>query len=131
MKGSFEPTEAKCNWQEWFLMPAGCTGRRPTAIAANPEGLYSIVTVDDDYNIMVQRVRRGPAGKVAACNGTGQGKYYIRTPYPEVREAFQNLGKHEEADLTTHPFSLSARQLDELLKRQLLARYILKIKGGA
>ena len=73
---------------------------------------------------------RDTAGKVAACNGTGQGKYYIRTPYPEVREAFQNLGKHEEAEIH-RPAQLSARQLDELLKRQLLARYILKIKGGA
>ena len=129
LDGGFETTEAKCNWQEWFLMPAGCSARRPTAIAADPEGLYSIVTVDDDYNIIVQRCG-ATAGKVAACNGTGQGKYYIRTPYPEVREAFQNLGKHEEADLTTHQLNLSTRHLDELLKRQLLSQYILKIKGA-
>ena len=128
LDGGFETTEAKCNWQEWFLMPAGCSALRPTAIAADPEGLYSIVTVDDDYNIIVQRRARPPGKWPPATDGTGQVLH--PQPYPEVREAFQNLGKHEEADLTTHQLNLSTRHLDELLKRQLLSQYILNIKGA-
>ena len=130
IEGGFETTEAKCNWQEWFLMPAGCTGRRPTAIAADPEGLYSIVTVDDDYNIIVQRRRRDrrESGRLQR-DGTGQVLHPHTLPrsqggFPKPRQARGGRSDHA-------PASLSARQLDELLKRQLLARYILKIKGGA
>ena len=129
LNGAFATTKAKCNWQEWFLLPDGCVGRRPTEMTSDPDGLYSIVTLDDNYNIVVQRCG-GSAGKVTTCNGTGEGKYYIRSRYPEVVQAFRNLGKHEAADLTTHQCSLSARLLHELLERQLLSQYVCQIKGA-
>jgi hypothetical protein len=129
LTNSFATTKAKCNWQEWFLLAEDCVGRRPTEASADPDGLYSLVTVDDQYHIVVQRCG-GSAGRVTTCNGTGQGKYYIRSPYPAVVQAFRHLGRHEEADLTTHQYSLSARMLHELLERQLLAQYIAQIKGA-
>ncbi len=128
LDGSFETTKAKCNWQEWFLLPEGCKGRRPTETTPDPDGLYSIVTHDDKYNIVVQRCG-GSAGRVTTCNGTGQGKYYIRSKYPEVVAAFKDLGKHEEADLSTHQPSLSARLLHELVLRRILSNHISAIKG--
>ena len=125
---AFATTKAKCNWQEWFLMPDGHTGRRPTETTPDPDGLYSIVTLDDNYHLVIQRCG-GSAGKVTRCNGTGEGKYYIHSRYPEVLQAFHNLGKHEAAALTTHQCSLSARLLHELLERQLLHQYVSEIKG--
>jgi hypothetical protein len=127
LEGGFSTTKAKCNWQEWFLLPEGCTGRRPTEVSADPEGLYTLVSVGENHNIVIQRCG-GSAGRVTTCNGTGQGKYYIRSPYPDVVRAFKNLGKHEESDLTTHQYSLSGRMLHQLLERQLLRQYITKIK---
>ena len=129
LDGAFATTKAKCNWQEWFLMPEGHTGRRPTETTPDPDGLYNIVTLDDNYHLVIQRCG-GSAGKVTHCNGTGEGKYYIRSRYPEVLQAFRNLGKHEVADLTTHQRSLSARLLHELLERQLLHQYVSQIKGA-
>ena len=58
LDGAFATTKAKCNWQEWFLMPEGHTGRRPTETTPDPDGLYSIVTLDDNYHLVIQRVRR-------------------------------------------------------------------------
>ena len=127
--GGFDTTKAKCNWQEWFLLAEGA-GRRPTEKSYDPDGLYSLVSVDDKYNVVIQRCG-GSAGRVTTCNGTGQGKYYVRSPHPEVVEAFRHLGKHEEADLTTHQLSLSGRMLHDLLERQLLQQTIKKIKESA
>lgn len=129
LKGGFETTKARCNWQEWFLLPEDCIGRRPTEKYFDPNDLYSFVSVDEKYNIVIQRCG-GSAGRMTMCNGTGQGKYYIRSCYPEVIEAFRHLGNHEEADLTTHQLSLSARMIHELLERQLLKQYISQIKGN-
>lgn len=127
LDGAFITTKAKCNWQEWFLTPEGYVGRRPTETTPDPDGLYSIVSLDDNYQIVIQRCG-GSAGRVTTCNGTGEGKYYIRSRYPDVVRAFRNLGKHEEADLTTHQCSLSIRLLHELLERQLLSQYKSQIK---
>ncbi len=128
LSDSFETTKAKCNWQEWYLLPEGCQGRRPTEATADPDGLYSIVSLGEAHDIVIQRCG-GSAGRVTTCNGTGQGKYYIRSPYHEVVAAFQALGKHEEAGLTTHQPSLSARLLHELVLRRLLSNHIASIKG--
>ncbi len=126
---SFETTKAKCNWQEWFLLAEGCKGRRPTETTPDPEGLYSIVNVGDKHDIVIQRCG-GSAGRVTTCHGTGQGQDYSRRPYREVVAAFKNLGKHEEADLSTHQPSLSARLLHDLVLRPLLTNHVSSIKGA-
>lgn len=128
--GGFATTKAKCNWQEWFLLPEGCQGRRPTETSPDPDGLYSLVSVGEDCQVVIQRCG-GSAGRVTKCNGSGEGKYYVRSRYPEVVSAFHTLGKHEEADLTTHQCSLSARMLHDLLERQLLQQYHSQIKSNA
>lgn len=125
--GCFSSTKAKCNWQEWFRLPQGQTGYRPKVTEPDTKGLYTVVDVNDEHDIVLQRCG-GTAGRVTTCNGTGQGKYYIRSPYPEVVLAFSQLGEHEGADLTTHQKSLSARMLHELLERSLLDQYIQQIK---
>ena len=129
LSDSFETTKARCNWQEWFLLAEGCKGRRPTEATPDPEGLYSIVNVGDKHDIVIQRCG-GSAGRVTTCNGTGQGKYYIRSPYRKVLAAFKNLGKHEKAALTTHQPSLSAGLLHDLLCRSLLSNHISNIKSA-
>ena len=130
LDGGFTTTKAKCNWQEWFLLPEGCGGRRPSETAPDTGGLYSIVTLDDRYNLVIQRCG-GSAGKVTSCNGTGEGKWYIHSRYPDVLAAFKNLSRHRQAELTTHQNSLSARMLHDMLERALLTQYISKIQGDA
>ncbi len=127
LDGGFSTTKAKCNWQEWFLLPEGCRGYRPSDTIPDADGLYEIVSIDDRYNIVIQRCG-GTAGRITRCNGTGEGKYYIRSRYPEVLQAFQNLPKHREAGLTTHQNSLSARMLHELLEQSLLNQFVSRIK---
>jgi predicted RNA methylase len=130
LPNSFITTKAKCNWQEWVLLPEGCTGYRPKEAEPDTKGLYEIVSYGDRYNIVIQRCG-GSAGKITRCNGTGEGKYYIRSQYPEVLQAFHNLPRHKEADLTTHQNSLSARMLHELLEQSLLNQYVSQIRNGA
>lgn len=128
LRTGFSTTKAKCQWQEWFRLPEGLTGRRPSDGDADTQGLYELVSVGDKHNLVIQRCG-GSAGRVTQCNGTGEGKYYIRSPYPEVLRAFRKLPKHERADLTTHQSSLSGRLLHELVERSLLQQYISDIKA--
>jgi predicted RNA methylase len=108
----FSDTKAKCNWQEWFLLPEG-TGPRPTELEVNTLGLYELVDKNEPHDVVVQRCGV-TAGRVTDCNGTGEGKYYVRSSYPQVIEAFKHLGKHPLANKTTHQPSLSARLLHDL-----------------
>lgn len=124
----FTTTKAKCQWQEWFCLPEGAKGYRPSDRGADSQGLYSIVSINDKHDLVIQRCG-GSAGRVTECNGTGEGKYYIRSCYPEVLRAFQGLPSDERANLTTHQSSLSVQLLHELLERSLLQQYISKIKG--
>ena len=130
INGSFDTTKAKCNWQEWIVLPKGQRGYRPKDGVTDRQGLYEIVPLGEDHDLVIQRCG-GSAGRVTTCNRTGQGKYYIRTRYPAVRRAFKNLSTHAAANLTTHQDSLSARMLHELLERSLLSQYIRTIKGEA
>jgi hypothetical protein len=127
LPNSFITTKAKCNWQEWVLLPDGGSGYRPKTIEPDTKGLYEIVSRDDCYNLVIQRCG-GSAGRITKCNRTGEGKYYIRSHYAEVLNAFQNLPQHREANLTTHQNSLSARMLHELLEQSLLNQYVSYIK---
>ena len=126
--GGFTTTNAKCNWQEWFVLPEGCRGRRPSEAAPDAQGLYSIVSLDGDYNLVIQRCG-ARAGKPTICNGTGKGKWYIPAGHPEVLAAFRSLPHDARSELTTHQKSLSARMLHDLLERSLLDQYISQIKG--
>ena len=126
--GGFTTTKAKCNWQEWFVLPEGCRGRRPSEAAPDTQGLYSVVSLDRDYNLVIQRCGAG-AGKPTTCNGTGEGKWYIRSRYPQVLDAFRSLPHDARSELTTHQKSISARMLHDLLERSLLSQYISQIKG--
>ena len=123
----FTTTKAKCQWQEWFRLPEGSKGYRPGDRGADSQGLYSIVSIKDKRDLVIQRCG-GSAGRVTECNGTGEGKYYIRSCYPKVLHAFRNLPSDERANLTTHQSSLSVRLLHELLERSLLQQYISEIK---
>jgi predicted RNA methylase len=123
---NFVGTDAKCQWQEWFLLADGC-GRRPTEIAFDTQGLYELVSAKDASDIVIQRVG-GNAGSVVSGAGAACNKYFIRSPYPEVIRAFRNLGKHPEADLTTNQKSLSTRMLHELFKEQFIKQYTTEIK---
>lgn len=122
----FETTKAKCQWQEWHRLPEGQKSERMPEGLVDNRGLYATVHVDDRYDLVIQRCG-GSAGKVTKCNKTGQGKYYIRSQYPEVIRAFKTLKQHEEAHLTTHQLSLSERMLHEMLERSLLQNYIEQI----
>jgi len=110
--GAFSDTNTRCNWQEWFLLPEG-QGMRPVDPPVDTLGLYSLVTKDDKYDVVIQRCG-GSAGTVTTCNGTGEGKYYIATRHPDVLEAFKNLGKHPLALQAAQQPTLSARLLHEL-----------------
>ncbi len=124
----FLTTKAKCNWQEWFVLQEGSIALRPKSIKPDCQGLYEIVSKDDKHDIVIQRCGGG-AGRLTSCNGTGQGKYYIRSHYPQVLTAFHELKLHEHANLTTHQNSLSALLLDVMLKRALLKNHISQIQG--
>lgn len=112
--GVFSDTWAKCNWQEWFLLPEG-EGIRPPELDADTLGLYELVDKSEPHDVVVQRCGV-TAGTITKCNGTGQGKYYIRSPYPQVIEVFRHLGKHPLADKTTQQPSLSAHLLHDLFQ---------------
>lgn len=111
--GGFSDTKAKCNWQEWFLLPDGSAGKRSVDLEVDTLGLYEFVDKGERYDLIVQRCG-GSAGRVTHCNRTGEGKYYIRSHYPAVIEAFRHLGTHPQADKSTHQPTLSARLLHEL-----------------
>jgi predicted RNA methylase len=128
--GSFDTTRAKCNWQEWIVLPEGLQGHRPSENTVDVRGLYELVPKDGRHDLVIQRCGMS-AGRVTKCNGSGQGKYYIRSRYREVLEAFRNLPRHEEASLTTHQDSLSTRLLHELLERALLNQFVSSIKGSS
>ena len=128
IEDGFATTKAKCNWQEWFVFPEGSFAFRPQSVKADQQGLYEIVSKDEFHNLVIQRCGGG-AGRVTTCNGTGQGKYYIRSKYRDVLGAFRKLKLHEHANLTTHQNSLSALLLDEMFKRALLKQHISDIKG--
>ena len=123
----FDTTRAKCNWQEWIVLPEGRKGRRPVEDNVDTRELYELVHSMDRHDLVIQRCGM-TAGRVTTCNGTGQGKYYIRSRYREVVEAFRNLPRHEQASLTTHQDSLSPRMLHELLERALLSQFVSNIK---
>jgi hypothetical protein len=125
----FDTTRAKCNWQEWIVLPDGQKGHRPSEDTVDTSGLYELVEASDRHDLVIQRCGMS-AGRVTRCNGTGQGKYYIRSRYREVLEAFRHLPRHEEASLTTHQDSLSTRLLHELLERALLSQYVSSIRGS-
>lgn len=126
--GGFETTKAKCNWQEWCVLPEGWTGSRPIEIEADTRNLYQIVEVGQPHKLIIQRCG-GSAGRVAKCNGSGEGKYYINSRYREVVEAFKHLPKDIREDFTTHQKSLSTALLHEMLEKALLEQYITSIVG--
>jgi len=127
VEGGFTTTKAKCQWQEWFRLPDGSKGYRPGECGADVQGLYSIVSVNDKHDLVIQRCGAS-AGRITECNGTGEGKYYIRSSYAKVLRAFRSLPSDDRAKLTTHQSSLSLRLLHELLERSLLQQYISEIK---
>jgi predicted RNA methylase len=127
--GSFDTTRTKCNWQEWIVLPEGQKGHRPIENGVDTRGLYELVPKYDRHDLVIQRCGMS-AGRVTTCNGTGEGKYYIRSRYHEVLDAFRSLPRHEEASLTAHQDSLSMRMLHELLERALLNQFISRIKGS-
>ncbi|MGA2059112.1 MAG: hypothetical protein ABSG67_01425 [Thermoguttaceae bacterium] len=130
LKGGFSATRAKCNWQEWFLLPEGCRGYRPSDAPPDANGLYELVSAGDRYDLVIQRCG-GSAGRVTGCNGTGEGKYYVRSQFPAVLQAFRNLPQDKEAGLTTQQNSLSARMLHELLEQSLLNQYVSQIRNNS
>jgi predicted RNA methylase len=132
--GIFTTTKANCNWQEWFLLPAGQEGFRPAKESApNTRDLYEIVGPKDDYDIVIQRCG-GSMGRVTTCNGTGQGKYYIKSSYPEVIDAFRDVAGYldivPEARQTTHQGTLSFWTLNRLLEASLLDTLVANLKCG-
>lgn len=127
--GSFDTTRARCNWQEWIVLPEGQRGHRPSENLVDTRGLYELVPKDNRHDLVIQRCGMS-AGRVTTCNGSGQGKYYIHSRYREVLEAFRNLPRHREASLTTHQDSLSKRMLHEVLERVLLDQYVAHIKSS-
>jgi hypothetical protein len=126
--GLFSDTKTRCNWQEWFLLPPGHAGVRPIEESVDTLGLYTLVTKDDKHDVVTQRCG-GTAGTVTSCNGTGEGKYYISTPYPDVLEAFQNLGKHPLAYKAAQQPTLSARLLHELFVQSFVYLWSLRLRS--
>lgn len=126
LHGAFDTTSAKCNWQEWYLLPAGQSAKRHRDPPVDTRGLYEFVGKNDRHDVVVQRCG-GNAGKITACNGTGEGKWYIRTKHREVREALKNLPQHPDAKLTTHQLSMSKAMLHELIEEALLEQYVKNI----
>jgi len=126
--GSFMGTRAKCNWQEWFLLPEGSLGKRNSEPEVDNLGLYRLVDKNEPHDVVVQRCG-GSAGRVTTCNGSGEGKYYIKTPYPAVLEAFHHLGSHPQAAQSTHQLTLSARLLHELFVEAGFRQWVQQIKG--
>lgn len=126
LEGAFDTTSAKCNWQEWFMLPEGQVAYRHRDSVADARGLYEIVRKGEPHDIVIQRCG-GNAGKVTKCNGSGEGKWYIRSKYKAVREALRNLPEHPDAKLTTHQLSMSQAMLHELVEKALLEQYVKKI----
>jgi hypothetical protein len=125
---AFDSTDAKCNWQEWYLLPEGVRAPRPREPKLDTKGLYNFVGPRQHRQLILQRCGApGSTGKETHNNGTGQGKLFIQTPYKEVVDAFRNLPEHEDAGLTTHQLSLSSYKIHQLLERELLNQYIAKI----
>jgi hypothetical protein len=104
-KDAFSDTKAACVWQEWYRLPIGL-GTRPIEKKPNVQGLYQIVGFWEPHDIVIQRCGMS-LGRVTACNGTGEGKYYIRSPYPSVIEAFRHLEIVSEDTRCTHQGTLS------------------------
>lgn len=129
---SFTTTDANCNWQEWFMLREGEHGLRLTRDKVDTRGLYTLVGPDDKYDLVIQRCG-GSIGRVTTCNGTGQGKYYVRSRYPEVRRAFKSLREHlhkvPELARATHQSTLSCAALHRLLEYALLDVVISNWRG--
>lgn len=103
---SFEHTKVQCCWTEFHntSLPALRCGRPSLDISG-----IQFVTKDDDYDIVIQRCGAG-LGKVTQCNGTGQGKYYIKAT-PNVVKALRSISDYlehaPEAFITSHQPSLN------------------------
>jgi hypothetical protein len=104
-KDAFSDTKAACVWQEWYKLPEGL-GTRPIEKKPNVQGLYQIVGFWESHDIVIQRCGMS-LGRVTSCNGTGEGKYYIRSPYSSVLEAFRHLEIVSEDTRCTHQGTLS------------------------
>lgn len=113
----FEDTMAKCCWAEYYQH---CFEPLDLSTPNRPLLGIEFVTKDDRYDIVIQRCGGG-MGRKTECNGTGQGKYYIKiksSDYIAVLEALNNLEaflKYLPAlYLTTHQPSLNRQSFLEL-----------------
>jgi hypothetical protein len=124
---TFSDTKAKCVWQEWYLLPEGL-GSRPIESKPAIRGLYQVVGLQEPYDLVIQRCGMS-LGRVTKCNGTGEGKYYIKSPYPSVLEAFRNLEIQSEDTRCTHQGTLSFATLYSAFGKAFLKLKIKDLKN--
>lgn len=111
----FSDTTAKCCWLEYYR---GVTPMVVPSPAKRAVRGFEFVSKDDDYDLVIQRCGSG-LGKVTKCNGTGQGKYYLKMLSKDLiaaaRDLHWYLDQAPEIYLTTHQPSLSQQALIKLL----------------
>lgn len=121
----FSDTNAKCVWAEFANY--GLPRIKTTTICVGHRNLagFEIVERGRKHDIVIQRCGGG-LGRVTTCNGTGQGKWYIKIDesLSEVEKrrmlrAFQNLSKYlgylPRPMKMTHQPSMNRQELLELV----------------
>jgi hypothetical protein len=102
----FETTTAKSCWMEWYghTLP-----RLDTSHPEPPIEGIEFVDKGDVWDLVIQRCG-SKLGQVTACNGTGEGKYYIKAK-ENILRAVEDISKYleyaPEAFLTSQQPSLS------------------------
>lgn len=90
-----------------------------------PDGGLEFVGPSDPYDIVIQRCGMSP-GRVTTCNGTGQGKYYIKAG-PRIVRALRNLEPFlpfcPEVFLTSHQPSIDRQALLRLLHLSFFSEF--------
>jgi hypothetical protein len=83
----FDKTNVKTIWAEYAKNDLErFTLETP---AMNQKG-FKFVQKDDNHDLVLQRCGSG-LGRLTTCNGTGQGKYYIKLTDKRLRPAFEHL----------------------------------------
>lgn len=112
----FTGTKARCIWLE-YARGVSCFAPE---IPKQPEIAFDFVGPGDEYDLVIQRCG-GSVGRVTTCNGTGQGKYYVklRKPNMALLRAFHGLERFlpyaPNTLLTTHQLSLDRNDLRTLV----------------